>query len=151
SRTLLLDLPHRLEELDGVIGVLLHAGADGQDVGIENDVLGREADLFCQQLEDPLANSDLTLGIDGLALLVKGHHNDGGPVATDEPGLIEELLLSLLEADRVDDALALDALESRLDDLPFRGIDHDWQPKNLGFRPEHAEEARHGCNAVDHP
>ena len=53
---------------------------------------------------------------DGLALLVEGHHDDGGAVAADEPGLLEELLLALLEADRVDDRLALDALQPGLDD-----------------------------------
>ena len=54
--------------------------------------------------------------VDGLALLVERHHDDGGAVAADEPGLVEELLLALLQADRVDDRLALHALQPGLDD-----------------------------------
>ena len=44
-----LDAPHGLEVGDGVAGVLLHAGADGEDVGVEDDVLGLEAGLVGQQ------------------------------------------------------------------------------------------------------
>ena len=33
------------DEIDGVVVVLLHAGRDGEDVRIENDVLRRKADL----------------------------------------------------------------------------------------------------------
>jgi hypothetical protein len=39
-----LDLTRGLDEVDAVIVVLLDAGGDGEDVGIEDDVFGREAD-----------------------------------------------------------------------------------------------------------
>ncbi len=44
------DLPRRLDEGDAVAVVLLDAGGDGEDVGVEDDVLGREARLLGQQL-----------------------------------------------------------------------------------------------------
>ena len=44
------DLPRRLDEGDAVAVVLLDAGGDGEDVRVEDDVLGREADLLGQQL-----------------------------------------------------------------------------------------------------
>ena len=34
-----------LDEVDAVIVVLLHAGGDGEDIGIEDDVFRRKADL----------------------------------------------------------------------------------------------------------
>jgi hypothetical protein len=37
-------LLHRLDEVDAVIVMLLDAGGDGEDIGIEDDVLGRKAD-----------------------------------------------------------------------------------------------------------
>ena len=40
------DLAHRLDKVDAVVVVLLDAGGDGEDVGVEDDVLGREADLL---------------------------------------------------------------------------------------------------------
>jgi hypothetical protein len=38
-----LDPARGLDEVDGVVVVLLDAGGDGEDVGVEDDVLGREA------------------------------------------------------------------------------------------------------------
>ena len=45
-----LDQPRGFDEVHRVVVVLLHAGGDGEDVGIEDDVLGRQADFFGQQL-----------------------------------------------------------------------------------------------------
>src|SRR5437660_1266218 len=70
------------------------------------------------------ADFHLAVGGDRLALLVEGHDDGGGAVAADQAGLFEELRLALLEADRVDDALALHALQARLDHLPLRAVDH---------------------------
>ena len=44
----LLDRARRLDEVDGVVVVLLDAGGDREDVRVEDDVLGREADLLGQ-------------------------------------------------------------------------------------------------------
>ena len=95
--------------------VLLDPRRDREDVRVEDDVLGREAGLLGQQPVGALADRDLALDGVGLALLVEGHHDDAGAVAADRARLLEELLLALLEADRVDDALALEALEAGLD------------------------------------
>ena len=64
-----LELAYGLDELDRVVVVLLDAGADGQDVDVEDDVLGREADLLGEELVGSLADRDLVLPGDGLALL----------------------------------------------------------------------------------
>ena len=45
-----LELAHGLDELDRVVVVLLDAGADRQDVDVEDDVLGRKAGLLGEQL-----------------------------------------------------------------------------------------------------
>ena len=86
-----LEFADRLDELDGVVVVLLDAGADGQDVHVEDDVFAGEADLLGEELVGPLADGDLAVLRDGLALLVEGHHDDRGAVAADQPGLVEEL------------------------------------------------------------
>ena len=110
-----LDLPRRLDEGDAVAVVLLDARRHREDVGIEDDVLRRKADLLGQQLVGPLADGDLALDGVGLALLVEGHHHHGGAVAQHLPGVFEERLLAFLHGDRVDDRLALHALQARLD------------------------------------
>ena len=80
------DPPRRLDEVDAVIVVLLDAGGDGEDVRVEDDVLGREADLLGQELVGAGADLDLArLGV-GLALLVEGHDDDGGAVGAARAG-----------------------------------------------------------------
>ncbi len=58
----------------------LDPGRDRQDVGVEDDVLGREPGLLGEQVVGPAADRDLALGRVGLALLVEGHHDDAGAV-----------------------------------------------------------------------
>ncbi len=109
-----LDLARRLDEGLRELVVLLDPGADRQDVRVDDHVLGREPGALGEEPEGPLGDLDLALDRAGLALLVEAHHDDGGAVAVAGRGLAEEVLLALLEADRVDDGLALDALESGL-------------------------------------
>ena len=56
-----LDLPAGLEEVDGIVVVLSHACSDGEDVGVENDVLWVEAHLLYQDPESPLTDSHLQI------------------------------------------------------------------------------------------
>ena len=58
-------------------------------------------------------------------------------------------VLALLEADRVDDALALDALQARLEHRPAGAVDHDRQPRDLGLGREQVEERAHRLLAVE--
>src|SRR5262249_11759708 len=117
TRKQLLETANGLDELDGVVGVFLHAGADREDVHIENNVLGRETDLLGEQVMDSLTNSDLVIGGDGLALLVEGHDHDCGTIAADRARLRHEALKIVFDGDGVDNRLALDALQASLDDL----------------------------------
>src|SRR5205814_8308811 len=93
-----------------------------------------ETGLPGEQRVRTLADRDLAFDRVGLALLVKRHHDDRGAVAVDRPRLAEEILFAFLEADRVDDPLTLDALETRLEDRPLRSVHHDRQARNLGDR-----------------
>ena len=54
-----LDLRGRLDEIHGIIVVLRQAGANGEDVGVENDVLRLEANLLHQYLVRSPADADL--------------------------------------------------------------------------------------------
>ena len=129
--------------------VLLDAGRDRKDVGIEDDVLGRETDLLGQELVGALADRDLAIGRVGLALLVERHDDDGGTVAQHLFGVSEERLLALLETDGIDDRLALHALEARLDHGPLRGIDHDRHARDIGLGRDEVQERVHGFLGVE--
>ena len=129
--------------------MLLDAGGDCEHVGIEHDVLRREAGVLGEQVVG--ATENLGLSLDGLCLtaLVEGHQHDGGAVAAHLPRLGEEVLLSLLERDRVDDTLSLKALQPGYDDLPAGAVDHHGQPRHLGLGGHEVEEHRHRVRAVE--
>ncbi len=145
-----LDLLDRLDEADGVRVVLLDPGADREDVGIEDDVLGGEPDLLGQDLVGALGDLHAVLDRGRLAGLVERHDDDRGAEPPDDLGLTDERFLAFLERDRVDDALALQALEAGLEHAPLRRVDHHRDPRDVGFGRDQVEEPPHRDGAVDH-
>jgi hypothetical protein len=124
-RQVLPDPARGLDEIHAVVVVFLDAGGDGENVRIKNDVFGRKADFLGQQLVGALADFGLARKGVGLSLFVEGHHDHRGAVALAQLGLAQELGLAFLHGNRVDNALALHALQARLDDFPLGGVDHD--------------------------
>ena len=139
-----------VDEVNRVVVVLLHAGGDGEDVRIEDDVFGRKADLVDQDPVGALANADLVFVGRGLALLVKGHHHHGGAVFQDGRGVLAKLLFAFFQRDRIHNAFALQALQPGLDDLPFRGVHHERHLGDFGLARQQLQKARHGRDAVNH-
>ena len=103
-----------------------------------------------QQCVGALADRHLALDGVGLASLVEGHDDHGGAVAHTKARVREERLLALLEADRIDDGLALHALEARLDHRPLRRIDHDGHARDVRLARDEAQEFRHGRCRIEH-
>ena len=145
-----LDPAGRLDEGHGVVVVLLDAGGDGQDVRIEDDVLRREADLLGQDAVCPRADLDLAVQRVGLSHFIERHDDHGGAVPFDQPRMAREGLLALLQADRVDDALALHALEPGFDHLPFGAVDHDRHAGDVRLGRDEPKERAHGLLRVQH-
>ncbi|MNO63032.1 hypothetical protein D3C76_537230 [compost metagenome] len=146
-----LDVLHRLDEVHRVVVVLVDAGRHREDVGVEDDVFRREADPIHQDPVGALADLELAGTGIGLAHLVERHHDDGGTVAAQQPGLLDELGLPLLHGDGVDHRLALHALEARLQHLPLGGVDHHGHPGDVGLASDEVQEAHHGRLGVQHP
>ena len=95
---LCLDGARGLDEIDAVVLMLLDAGRDRENIGIEDDVLRREADLIDENFIGALGDREFALECVGLALFVEGHHHDGGAVAPDLARLVAEFLLAFLQA-----------------------------------------------------
>ena len=115
SGTVPLDLADGCDKVDRVGVVFLHPGGDREDVRVEDDVVRGEANFLGEQPVGPSADGDLLIESSGLPLLVKGHHYRRCTVLADFAGLSQKSLLAFFEADRIDHALALDALESGFD------------------------------------
>ena len=138
-----------LDERLAVGVVLLDPGRDREDAGVDDDVLGHEAGAVDQQPDRTLEDLQLAFDGVGLPLLVERHHHDRRPVALDPPRLLEEVLLALLQADRVHDALALEAFQTRLEDVPLGRIDHHGHAGDLGLGGDQVQERGHGLHAVE--
>ena len=78
-------------------------GGHREDIGIEDDVLGRKADLLDQDVVGALADLDLALARVGLALFVERHHHHGGAVAQASPACVDEWPSPSFMRDRIDD------------------------------------------------
>ncbi len=144
----LLDPRQRLEEVARVGVVLLDPGRHRQDVRVEDQVLGREA-LGRQEVVRATADLDSPGNVGRLALLVERHHDDARAVVANPPRLLEERLLALLQADRVDDPLALDRLQPGLDHAPAGAVDHHRDPRDLRLGCDHVEERAHRLDALE--
>ena len=138
-----------LDERLGEARVLLDPGRHGEDVRVEDDVLGPEPGLGDQQVVGAAQDLDLPLDGLGLAALVEGHDHDPRAVAADRPRLLEEDLLALLQRDRVDDPLALEALEPRLERREAGAVDHDRQARSLRLGRDQVEERGHRLLGVE--
>src|SRR6267143_7071890 len=111
---MLLDPARGFEEIHRIIIVFLDAGRHSEDVWIEDDVLGWEANALREEAIGPLADRDLALIRVGLAAFIEGHHHHGSSIAMDQFGLLEKLGFAFFEADAIDEGLALDFLQTRL-------------------------------------
>ena len=129
--------------------MLLDAGRHREDVGVEDDVLGGEVRVPEEKLVRALADRDAPFEGICLAILVECHDDHRRPVVAGAAGLIEELLRAVLEADRVDDPLALHTLEPCLDHLPARRVDHHRHPRDVRLGPDQVQEADHARLGVE--
>ena len=138
-----------VDEIHRVIVVLLDTSGDGEDIGVENDIAGGEADTD-EEIVGALADLRFTFKGIRLAVLIEGHDHDGGAVAHAVTGTLEELLLAFLQADGVHHCLALYAAQAGFDDLPFGGINHDRNAGDVGFRGDQIEERHHDVLRIQH-
>ena len=137
------------DEIEGVAVMLRHARADGEDVGVENDVLRVHAGFLGEDTVGATADADLIREGGGLALLVEGHDDHRRAVAAAEAGAADELGLPFLERDRVHDGLTLDAAQAGLDDIEVRRINHERHPGDIRLGCRHIQELRHRRGAVE--
>ena len=144
-----LDLPARLDEVDGVLVVLFESCRDRQDVRVEDDVGRIEVEAFGEQRVGPLADLELARDRVGLAGLVEGHHDDARAELLNAARFLQEIVFAFLEADRIDDRLPLHALQSGLEHRPLRAVDHDRHARDLGLGGDEVQEMRHRLLRVE--
>ncbi len=149
-RQVMLDPARGFDEIDRVVVVLVDTGGDRKNIGVEDDVFGREAHAVHQQPIGARADLGLARKSVGLPLFVEGHDDCCCAIAPAQLRLPNELLFAFLQRDRVDDALSLHALQSGFDDTPLRAVDHHRHARNVGFARDEIQEAPHGLHRIQH-
>ena len=147
-RATLADLGASLDEINAVVVMFLDARRHRENVGIEDDIFRREADAG-EQFVGAFTDLDLAGSSVGLALFVEGHHHHGSAITQALLRLSEERRFAFLHADRIDDALAGQALQPGFDHRPFRGIDHHRHPRDVRLGRDQVQIGDHGRFAVE--
>ena len=114
-----LDPARCVDKVNRVVVVLLHAGCDSQNIRIEDDVLGRKPNFVHQNSVSPLADTCPVLKRRGLALFVECHHHRGGAILHHCRRVLAKLLFAFFQRDGIHNALALQALQPRLNHFPL--------------------------------
>ena len=151
ARQVRFDPADRFDEIDRVVPVLFETGRDREHVRIENDVVRRNAGALGQEPVGARANVDPTLQAIGLPAFVECHHDHRRAVLPNECSLPEKFFFAVLQTDRIDDRLALDAFQAGFDHAPFRAVDHHRHAGDFWLAPNEVEEARHRRFGIDHP
>ena len=104
-----LDLTCRFDKGARVVIVFFNAGRNRKNIGIEDNVLGRESDRLGKNVIRTLCYLYLPLQRIRLTFFIKSHDHNCRTVAPDSPRLLNERLLAFFQADGIDNALALQA------------------------------------------
>src|SRR6185312_17496639 len=64
-----------IDVINGVVVVLLHAGSNGEDIGIKDNVFRSKTDFVSQDSVGAFTNPNLVLIRGSLSLFVEGHHD----------------------------------------------------------------------------
>ena len=150
-RQVLLDPARGLDEVHRVVVVLLDAGGDGENVGIEDDVFGRKADLVHQDAVGALADADLVRVGRGLAL-ARRRPSPRPPRRTSEPSRRCWRNFSSPSFSEIEFTMPLPcrhfspaSMTSHFEESTMNGT-----LATSGSLAEQLQEARHGRDAVDH-
>ena len=118
-RQFALDIFAGTDKVHRVVVVLVDTGGDRKDIRVEDNIFRRKADLLGKDFIGAAANLDFARARIRLARLVKGHYHHRRAVAAYQPRMVDKDLLALFHRDRVNDAFALNALQTFLDHFPF--------------------------------
>src|SRR5439155_27356669 len=114
-----LDAPDRIERFQRAVPQFLLTCGHGEDQWVEQQIRRRNAVFPRANVENPSGYLEFPGGRGRLALFVDRERDQGRAVAPRQWHDVVDLLSSFFQVDRVDDRLAGDPLQRRLDDRGF--------------------------------
>ena len=146
----LLDQARGIDVIQAVIVMFLDARGDRENVGIKNDVLRRKAYLIHKNAVAARANVHFALKRISLTCFIERHDNYRRPVAKRKLRMFDEFRFAFLQADGIDDCLALNAFQSRFDHRPLARIQHDGHTADIRLGGDKVQERNHRLLRVEH-
>ena len=113
---------------NGIFTVLFDSCRNRKNIEVKNDVLWWESHFLCQNLITAFRNFNSSWCRICLSGFIECHHNNSSTVFTDGTCLFNEFFLPSFQRDGIDNGFSLNAFQTRFDDFPFRGIDHNRNP-----------------------
>ena len=138
----------RLDKVDAIIVMLFNPRCHRKNIGIENDVFGREPNAD-QQVISTLADFDLALFGVRLPSLVERHHHDSSAIGHAQPRVMQKGFFAFFHRNRIHDGLARNAFQPRLNDAPFGTVDHQRHARNIWLGSDPFDECRHRLMRVE--
>ena len=139
-----------VDKVECISVVPLDAGRHGEDVRVENDVVGVETDRIDEKTVCAAANCDAAVERIGLALFVERHNDHCRTHRLDKARVVDKRRFALFETDGVDYSFALQAFKSGLDDVPLRRIEHKRHASDVGVGRKQVDEPAHFRLGVEH-
>ena len=121
-----------------------------KDIGVENYVLRRKSDAD-QQVISARADFHFAVLRIGLSGFIKRHNDYRCAICHAQPRMMQERVLALFHADRIDDGFARHAFQARFNHAPFAAVDHDRHAGNIGFGGDAFDELGHRLMRVEQP
>ena len=134
------DVPDGVQSFHGAAAEFLVAAAQSESEGIDDQVLGWETILAHHQVIEPPGHGQLPFAALGHAFFVNGEGHYRGAVVAAEIKNFPGLAFAVFEVDGVHHAFARRYLQRLLDNVHFRGVDHQGQG---GLRDGPAQELFH--------
>ena len=123
--------------------MLVHAGGDGQNIEVKNNILRRKIQFLGEELIRALSDGHFVFDCGSLAFLIERHHHRGRAVALAQCRLAQEFFFAALETNGVYDSFALQTFEADFEHAPFGAVHHYRHARNIRIGAEQIQEAMH--------
>ena len=144
------DLTRGFDKIQAVIIVFINAGRNSENIWVENNVFGREANLFDEDFIGALADFDFSgFGV-CLAFFIERHDDNRRTITTHQFGVLDKGFLAFFQRDGINHAFTLDTFQSRFQNIPFGRIQHDGYFGDVRLRSNQHQKAYHRFFGLQH-
>ena len=130
-------------KVTSVVSMLFYSSGYGEHIRVKDNVFWLHTSFFHKETIRPLSNGDTATIVGCLPFFVEKHNHNGSSEIFHYFGISKERFFSLLQGNGIDNAFALTALQTTLNDRETTGVDHYWNTTNRGVGHQQVKEGCH--------